>query len=199
MSHAPGTEAPGRDAPKTAPLSRLLAALSHEFTRAAAGHHATVAYWKQVYADNPVLGQEQPAAMRIVSAKVQLPIAIDAAESKAGETPQITRSAILSALPARLAPKEREDAATLIHQDLLSDSRGRLDDPKLIASVRAAARRRAPDIERDLDVKGLKRVQAQYASLPRDDSELSVVYRAEDLSRLATDSVFRVELELRLD
>jgi hypothetical protein len=177
----------------------VVAAISHEFTRAAAGHHASVAYWRQAYADNPLLDGVEPAAMRVVSAKIHLPIAIASKESTAPRPLVMDRLTIRALLPSRLDVNERERVAQAVHQDLAKRGQERFDDPKLATHLKSAVRRTAPGVERELDLAALERIRRSSPTLAHDDAQLSVVYRAEDLARVGPDSIVRIELNLALE
>jgi hypothetical protein len=184
---------------ETTALSDLLNALSREFVVAAVNHHATLAYWSQVYADNAALSDYKPAGMKIVSAKVSLPIAISEIKRRPPKIAHPTKAQIANALPDDISKAQRLEIANSIRSDLLKRKKLSFANTRLARDIERSARRHAAFAGKSLKTEYLSELQKSYRAQGDQEVEPVVLYRATDLKRLDPEVVLRLDFELKLE
>lgn len=196
MAAAPA-KAAGEAPAQAMRLSDLVGALSREFVAASASHHATLNHWKQRYQDSPVLAEHQPEGMKIVSARLSVPVALSQVKMKQ-RVARVSKSMIAGALARDLPRARRLELADGIYAELARSKALSFANAQLAADLDKAARKLLPEAAQPLDRQAIADLQREYLAQPDREGELDVLYRADDLKRLDPGLTFRLDLELKL-
>lgn len=176
-------------------------AMVNDFTRAAVGRDVSETFWRNVYKSNSVLSEFSPSRVRIVEAKISLPVAIeDIGESSAQDT-GITPEQIASVLSPRLARQERSAIATEIHARLARSNKHLYLNKGLVKDTVRVASQVHPDLDTstDIDTKKLASIQKDFASRPHKEQETRFLYKVADLEKVNPEHIVRLEFTLGID
>ena len=187
--------------PKGRPLSEVLIAITGEFTRAMVSRDLSEAHWREIYQNHAALAEFTPSRVRVATAKVSLPVAVEAIGTPTVQDTGITPKQIASVLSNRFARHEREQFAARIHAQLVAKSKHRYLNPMLVKDLTRVAAKIVPSfaVKQDLDLEGLAKIQQDFIAQPPRAQEARCLYAADDLEHLRPESIIRIELTIGID
>lgn len=182
-------------------LSEVIDALTSEFARASVSRDVSDAYWRQIYRDHPILAESEPSRVRVMAAKVSLPVAIEEIEAPVVQDTGLTVSQISSVLGARFSAKEREQFALQIHTKLELKAQHFYQNKYLARDLVRVANKVIPafDLQHDLDRDKLHQLQQSFSTEPLRRVTTRFLYAAADLEQLRPESIIRLELTIGID
>lgn len=187
----------GEPPPRGTPLSQILAALAHEFTRAGAGHDATLAAWSQIYSNQATFSGRTPTSLQIVTAEVTLPVVVAEVGLAARVEPRLTAKGLAEILPREIPKAQRQEIGQRVVPMLASLRRDGLLDPKLSRHVRDVLRREFPDLPLGSLAGEIARLREEAERRTEAPPELRVLFRSEDMAAAPREHVMVLNLGFR--
>jgi hypothetical protein len=192
---------PSAPPPKGRPLSEVLAALTSEFVRAAVSRDLSEAHWREIYQNHAALADFAPSRVRVVTAKISLPVAVEDISAATVLDTGITPRQIATVLTSRFGVQERQQFAVRIHAQLTAKSKQYYLNRKLAADLKLVASKIVPGFnsKQDLDLERLIKIQQDFVTQPPREPATRFLYAAADLEQLRPESIIRLELTVGID
>jgi hypothetical protein len=187
--------------PKGRPLSEVLSALTSEFARAAVSRDLSEAQWREIYQNHAALADLTPSRVRVVTAKVSLPVAVEDISTATVQDTGITPRQIATVLGNRFSPQERQQLAAHIHAQLVAKSKQHYLNRTLVTDLKRIAAKTVPgfNLKQDLDLARVTKIQQDFITQPPRESVTRFLYAAADLEQLRPESIIRLELTIGID
>ena len=187
--------------PKGRPLSEVLAALTGEFARAAVSRDLSEAHWRDIYQNHAALADLAPSRVRVVAAKISLPVAVEGISAATVQDTGITPGQITSALSSRFGVQERQKFGARIHAQLVAKSKQHYLNHTLIKDLTRVAAKIVPGFnpKQDLDFGRLTKIQQDFITQPPREPVTRFLYAAADLEQLRPETIIRLELTVGID
>ncbi|ACN16459.1 hypothetical protein HRM2_33840 [Desulforapulum autotrophicum HRM2] len=170
---------PESDAPPQAlSLSDLFGALSRAFIAATVNHYATMTYWKQACKDNPVLSDDHPHGMKIVSAQVPLSVAVAQKTANPPRVEQRTKTIIAEPIISDDPKSKRQEATRVIYAVLAREGKLSFSNAQRLTDLDKTIKMNLPDTKKQIDKQFLSDLQRDFLTQPAGNLETSLLYRA---------------------
>ena len=152
---------------------------------------------KNAYAGNALLKEFEPSKIRIVTAKVTLPIAFDSQSSGNVIDPGLSKDQIHSMLSNELPLAVRDRITTSIMAGLASSNR--LSDNRLEGRLREIAGKiviNGFDPKKHFDARRVTDFKKEWIANKVTEQEARFLYRAEDLEQLDANNIVKLDITL---
>jgi hypothetical protein len=183
--------------PATETLSNIISAFAQELVRASVAADVMRLKMKNAYESNSLLNQYEPSKIRLITAKVTLPVALSEHTLKNPVDPGLSKSQITSMVSKDVALPFRNEITEKIISEL--GDKNKLSNAKLPTIVRGIVSKlkmRGFEPEKHFDANRIKAFQNEWASNLVYEQGARFVYRAEDLEKLSPNNIAKFDITL---
>ncbi|HEY6172750.1 MAG TPA: hypothetical protein VIX80_10870 [Candidatus Kapabacteria bacterium] len=186
-------------APETQSLGDLLSALTQEFSRAALAADITRKQTQKIYDNNELLQGDEASKVRVVSARIEIPLAIaEIREGKAAE-PGLSKAQVADMLHPSINFEIRERIAARVIEGLSSRGKNSIKNKTLLKDIQL-------EIEQE-KIEGFKMrehfITKRFEVIKRTEEknppvikESRFIYKAEDLRELGPEKLIKIHVDL---
>lgn len=186
-----------RRQPKTESLGNIIGAFTQELSKATLAADVLRIRMKNAYASNALLKEYEPSKIRIVTAKVTLPVAFDSQSSGNVIDPGLSKDQIHAMLSKELPLAVRDRVTSRIMTGLGSSNR--LSNNRLLADLRGIAgelKINGFDPRKHLDTKLVADFKKEWIANKVTEQEARFIYRAEDLEQQDPNNIVKLDITL---
>jgi hypothetical protein len=181
----------------TESLGNIIGAFTQELAKASLAADVMRLKMKNAYASNALLKEFEPSKIRIVTARVTLPVAFDSQSSGAAIDPGLSESQIRLMLSKELPLATRDRVTARIMAGL--GSLNRLSDNRLAANLGKAAsaiKINGFDPRKHFDAKPVSDFKKEWVANKVPEREARFLYRAEDLEEQDPNNIVKLDITL---
>lgn len=185
--------------PLTETLSNITTSFMQELAKSSASADIMRTKMKNVYESNFLLKEFEPSKIRLVTAKVSIPVAFD--EHKTGKTIDtgLSQSQVLSLVKGDLPLQAKRKIAEEIHTKLAGNNRNVLTSKELekhIVNAGKNIKMKGFNPSKDLDISQINQFRNEWAQNKEVEQEARFIYKAEDLEKVNPDNIIRFDLTI---
>ncbi|MDB9527725.1 hypothetical protein PN498_17150 [Oscillatoria sp. CS-180] len=183
------------------PLKDILSALVRDIDRASVSADINRAHWQRVYDSSELLRDAVPSHVRVVEAKISLPVAFEAVVEGQVQDYGLTPRQISNILPSEIPKATRDRLARLLHSRLVQEKQNQLLNDDLPQQLRKLIEAVDPEIIRGEEERienEVIKLQRDFQSKPARNQETQCIYRAEELSKVNPQYIVRLDLTLEI-
>jgi hypothetical protein len=189
----------GAAAPETQSLGDLLSALTQEFSRAALAAEITRKQTQKLYDNSELLQGDEASKVRVVSAKIEIPLAIAEIRTGKAEEVGLSKAQVADMLHPSINIEIRERIAGRVIEGLSSRGKNSFKNKTLLK-----------DIQHEIDeekIEGFKMrehfITKRFEVIKRTEEknppvikESRFIYKAEDLRELGPEKLIKIHVDL---
>jgi hypothetical protein len=186
-----------RKPPATETLGNIISAFAQELARASVAADVVRLQMKNAYEGNSLLSQYEPSRIRLITAKVTLPVAFSGHASRDLIDPGLSKSQIAAMVSREVPAPLRNRIADAVISAL--GNQNRFANTKLYDVIRRLGSRVKMDgfdPQKHFDANKIKAFKNEWASTRANEQEARFVYRAEDLEKLRPDNIAKFDITL---
>lgn len=193
------TRKTGAAAPETQSLGDLLSALTQEFSRAALAADITRKQTQKIYDSTELLQGDEASKVRVVSAKIEIPLAIAEIRDGKAEEVGLSKAQVADMLHPSINFDIRERIATRVIEGLSSRGKNSFKNKTLLKDIQLEIEQekiegfkmREHFITKRFDV--IKRTEEKNPPVIK---ESRFIYKAEDLRELGPEKLIKIHVDL---
>ena len=193
------TRKTGATAPDTQSLGDLLSALTQEFSRAALAADITRKQTQKIYDSTELLQGDEASKVRVVSAKIEIPLAIAEIRDGKAEEVGLSKAQVADMLHPSINFEIRERIATRVIEGLSSRGKNSFKNKTLLKDIQLEIegekiegfKMREHFISKHFEV--IKRTEEKNPPVIK---ESRFIYKAEDLRELGPEKLIKIHVDL---
>lgn len=182
-------------------LSKIISSLVREFEKASVAADLSREYMREDYDSHPLLKETVPSRIRVSEASISIPLAFDAVGAEKTTPQEISKRQIRNLI---LSDKDqipdKDQIASDILMSLKKKKRARLDNRNLVNHISESAKILIKDFKiSEANRKSLETLQIAFRSASAKERESKFVYQTNELEKIQTDRIFKIDFKLVMD
>jgi len=181
----------------TETLSNIFSAIAQELTKSAIAADIMRLRMKNVYERHTILKQFEPSKIRLVTAKVSLPVAFDSHKSGQQIDPGLSKDQIASMIHPEIPSSLKSKIVDQLIGELGNSNR--FTNPKLSDEILKHVSKfkvKGLEAEKHIDVTKVNKFRNEWVANPVIEQEARFVYKADDLEKLNPANIVKFDITL---
>jgi hypothetical protein len=189
---------PPKASPDQLGLAELVGGIMNDIQKASIDSDLTKLYWRLMLNNQEMLSHYDPSTVRIITAKVSLPVALKGYEDVTLPDPGLTKEQLAGSIKTRESAKDRDRIASVLLDGLNREGRNKLGDEHLIKSISEGIEHLAEDDRNQIAIDGsvIKNLRDKFIANPPRQRQARYICRAADLEKLRPENIIRFELTI---
>jgi hypothetical protein len=182
----------------TESLGNIISAFANELSKASLAADLMRAKMKNVYEKNVILNQFEPSKIRLVTAKVILPVAFQEHKTATPIDPGLSKDQVNSLIGDEIPLRLRNKIASTIMSEIKSKS-NKFSNSKLLYDMKKIVSKisyQGFDSNRHFNFARINEFKDEWKTNLVNENEAKFIYKAEDLAKLNPDNIVKFDITL---
>jgi hypothetical protein len=183
--------------PATETLGNIISAFAQELARASVAADLTRVKMKNAYESNSLLKEYEPSKIKLITAKVTLPVAFNEHSLNNQIDPGLSKSQIATMVSTDVPIPERNKIINKVISEL--GIQNKFSNAKLNTITKGIVSKikiKGFEAKKHFDVNKIKGFKSEWNSTKVQEQEVRFIYKAEDLEKLSPDNIAKFDITL---